>query len=410
MIWRLMCLTVQAAVLAGCASLDVTPVTNDNDATVKGVRYCLPKPFIQATPQADGTIAVDVLYLPDRKQCYAIDSSSQMSSYTFKFSRDEKGLLTAIEYKGSTMAVGQQLAASAAAAEVQTFNIKAAQAAAVQTAVNMAQTAVDAAQSAADAAQATLMSDTASAAALPAGAVPSTTLAADAAAVAAANAKLQVAKQALDRTRSTAQAVAITATAGSPVTTTGPTMGTAFGQPTWNSPINYSLPDAVGPVLYTVNDRIEKDAAGKPLPEVVELVAVKANYPSRLGVEHYPYEQDEKGVTLTGDAQPTFATTTSALGPPMLLPSSQIVPAAAKQVTFLFDRPITGMIGNVFKDAATPVDTSVVPTVSDDKKAILVDTSKLKAGIFIVKVTISYSADSAGHTGISTQSVKFQLN
>ncbi|MDB6104574.1 MAG: hypothetical protein JWO52_4573 [Gammaproteobacteria bacterium] len=394
---------LMALLLAGCASLTVTHIDKTHDSAVNGVRYCLPKPFLQATPQADGTISVDVIYLPDQNKCYAIDTSSKMSSYTFQFSRDEKGLLTAVEYKASTTGVGQQFAASASAAAVQTADLKSSQAVALQTAVNAAQTAVDAAQATAVAAKATLDSDTAYAKTAPAGTVPDATLAADTAAVAAANAKLQASQQVLDRARATSQAVALTAAAATPITTTGPTMGTAFTPPTWNAPVNFPLPDAVGPVLYAINDQMVKNDGGE-LEEKVELVAVKSSYPHREDIVGYVYEEGAKK-----DSQPTFATTTSALGPPQLLPSSQTMPAAAKQATFLFDRPVLAMTANLFKDGSPPTDTGVVPALSDDKKSVTIDTSKLKPGRYIVKVVISYSADSAGHTGTSTQTAKLEL-
>jgi len=378
----------------GCASLNVTQISKANQGTVQGVRYCLPKPFIQATPQADGTVSMDVVYFPDRGHCYAIDTSSDMSSYTFQIARDEKGLLTAIEYKASTTAVGQQLAASAGGAAVQTYNIKAAQLAATQTSVNTAQANLDTAKANAQAAQATLASDTANK-------LPSVTLASDAAAVAAANAKEQVAEQALQRTQATAQAVASAATAAAPASTTAPTMGTAFGQQAWNAPTSYSLPDAVGPVLFAINDRINPVDA----KEEVELKAVTSTYPNRADVAGYQYED---GVVAA--AQPTFETTASAIGPPTLLPGDQSVPQAAKTVTFVFDRPILSMVAKVTTNAAPPVDTGVSPKKSDDGKSISVDTTTLKAGgSYVLSVTIKYAADSSGHTGTSNQTAKFEL-
>ena len=151
-----------AILLVGCADLTVRSVTDGKDATVVGVRYYLPKPYLQVTPQADGTISVDVVYLPDKSRAYAIDTSSKLSSYTFQVSRDEKGLLTAIEYKASTAAIGQQVATSAGAAAVQAYNMRAAQQTAVQSQVNTAAAAVDSANGGLLAAQAALSSDQAS--------------------------------------------------------------------------------------------------------------------------------------------------------------------------------------------------------------------------------------------------------
>jgi hypothetical protein len=145
--------------LSGCANLTVTKVSADNDATTKGVRYYLPKPYLQVTPQPDGTISVDVIFLPDKQREYAIDTSSHFSSYTFQIARDEKGLLTSLEYKASTTAVGQQLASSGGAYAAQSYNIKAAGLVAVQAQVNSAQTSLDTARTSEASAEAALASD-----------------------------------------------------------------------------------------------------------------------------------------------------------------------------------------------------------------------------------------------------------
>ena len=76
----LVCIFLSAV---GCASIKVTKITPGNDATIQGIRYYLPKPFIQVTPQADGTMAVDVIYLPDKDHKYAINTSSHLSAFTF---------------------------------------------------------------------------------------------------------------------------------------------------------------------------------------------------------------------------------------------------------------------------------------------------------------------------------------
>jgi hypothetical protein len=92
--------------LVGCAGVTVTKVTSQNEGAVKGMRYSLPKPFIQATPQADGTIAVDIVYLPDSNNTYAFDTYSYFSSYSFQVAPDRFGMLNAVEFKENTSAVG----------------------------------------------------------------------------------------------------------------------------------------------------------------------------------------------------------------------------------------------------------------------------------------------------------------
>src|SRR5262249_15529348 len=143
-----------------------------------------------------------------------------------------------------------------------------------------------------------------------------------------------------------------------------------------------SLPDAVGPVLYAVNDSISG------VNETVELQAVKSPDPGRVGMARYPYQ---KGASE--DSQPAFATTTSALGAPTLLPADQSTAASAKQITFFFDRPVKQLIANVLKDAIPPTDTGVTAKLSDDGKAVSVDSTTLKPGKFLLKITVTYSAD-----------------
>src|ERR1700743_737459 len=96
--------------LAGCSSnLDVKKVDIDHPEAAVGVTYYLPKPFLVASPQADGTVNFDVIYLPDKSHEYAIQPSSSLSAHTFQISRDEKGFLNSVEYKADTSMVGQQL-------------------------------------------------------------------------------------------------------------------------------------------------------------------------------------------------------------------------------------------------------------------------------------------------------------
>src|ERR1017187_6219018 len=74
-----------------CSSLTVTKVPVGADGQIEGVHYYLPKPFIVATPQADGTVNFDIIYLPDKSHEDAVQPVSTLSAYTFQISRDEKG-------------------------------------------------------------------------------------------------------------------------------------------------------------------------------------------------------------------------------------------------------------------------------------------------------------------------------
>jgi hypothetical protein len=151
--WKLRCLIfIQVLVMVGCVDLTVEKVDKNDPKSMKanGVRYSLPKPFIQVIPQKDDTINVSYVLLPDSEHTYAVRSWSFMSNYVYQVTVTQAGLLSAVEFKQDTSTVGQQLAASAAGVATQMYNIKLADQLATQTAVNTAQTAVDSARTAYD--------------------------------------------------------------------------------------------------------------------------------------------------------------------------------------------------------------------------------------------------------------------
>jgi len=90
--------------LGACTNINVKKATSD---TVPGIRYALPKPFIQVTPSADGSLTVEQVYLPDMANTYAIDATAYASSLTLEISI-ENGLLTKIEMKPDSAAVAEQ--------------------------------------------------------------------------------------------------------------------------------------------------------------------------------------------------------------------------------------------------------------------------------------------------------------
>lgn len=392
-----------AAALTGCASVDVNKVTEANNATVEGQRYYLPKPIIIVAPQADGTVSVTVDYLPDKTHEYAINAKSRMSSYTMQISTDIRGLLTAVEYKASTTAVAQQLAASAGAAAAQAANVSSAQLLAVQTAVATAQATVDTDKQAADAAHAQLTSDEGA----PSGAVTPTALAADAASAATADAKLADARAVLTRTQASVQLVAANAAAATPTTTTGPTMGTIFGQPTWTPPAQLSLPQAYGAVVFTVDDSIEskteKVALRAQTGALQDTIQCVEGAKGCLGGAKW-----QDGVTPA--AQPVFATTNTALGPPKLTIADPVVKRADKTATFSFDRPIASWTSQtVVTDAHPPGPTAVTPVLGDDNKTVTVEVNKLSPGKYVLTATATWNADNQGHILPQSVSVKFTV-
>src|SRR5262245_55324820 len=142
-----------ALVATGCANLTVTQVTGDR-SSVSGLRYALPKPFIQVVPQPDGSVAVDVIYLPDHQNVYAVDAWSLFGAYTFQVALDQNGGISKLEFKQNTALVAQQAAATAGAATAQAVSIRSAQAVAAQSAVDTAQREFDEARSTFDVADA----------------------------------------------------------------------------------------------------------------------------------------------------------------------------------------------------------------------------------------------------------------
>lgn len=116
---------VLAIAVGGCAS---------NIAVIKalpdtaGLHYYLPQPFIQVTPYPDGTIVVEVIYLPDPKNEYAIQASSYFGQYTLDVNRTEKGFLETVSFNADSTGVAKQLIQSGANLRAADIEAKAAKA------------------------------------------------------------------------------------------------------------------------------------------------------------------------------------------------------------------------------------------------------------------------------------------
>src|SRR6267142_1350588 len=85
--------------LAGCTRLTVKKVTPES--ATPGVRYALPKPFVQVTPQPDGSVSADIVFLPDTSNTYAVDAESYLSTHTLKVST-ANGLLTKLTWNADS--------------------------------------------------------------------------------------------------------------------------------------------------------------------------------------------------------------------------------------------------------------------------------------------------------------------
>jgi hypothetical protein len=103
-----------ALLVGGCHStVDVRKVGPD-DYETRGVRYSLPKPFLKVVPASDGTVTVEVEYLPDLAHTYAIDAETTLGKHKLEVMVD-KGLLTSVVFDPDTAAVGKQAVSSGAA-------------------------------------------------------------------------------------------------------------------------------------------------------------------------------------------------------------------------------------------------------------------------------------------------------
>ncbi|MDB6027448.1 MAG: hypothetical protein JWM68_3671 [Verrucomicrobiales bacterium] len=386
--------------IVGCANITVTKVTPKNQAKVTGIRYSLPKPFIQVTPQADGSASVDVVYLPDSDETYAIDTSGWLSSSTFQVALDSGGLLSAVEFKQNTSAVGQQLALSSGAATAQIYNLQAAQTAVAQAALNTAQGSTDTATAARNALQAQLGVDTkildkktADNAAIQkdpnatqsqkdaaAKAVSDAQAAVnkDTGDLAQAEAKFEITQQVLDRARTTAQASSVTASAASPIATSAPTPSTSgFGPQAWAPLPLYNLPEKYGAVLFAV-----KETPNDNDPRAGKLDLLAVNGPDKT-------------------QQSTFETAFTGVGAPSLLPQNMRYPAGAKNAIFLFSRPIESVTVTTVLTGTPESAVNAKPAVLDsaDKTKLTQPLDNLGAGQYKLQLNFVWGG---GRNGLAT--------
>jgi hypothetical protein len=334
-----------AILLAGCANLTVTKV--EPSSAAGGLRYSLPKPFIQVVPQPDGTIAVEVVYLPDIDNTYAISTSAYFAAYAFQVVLEQGGFLSKIELRQNTAAVSQQAAATGGAMTAQALSLQAAQATAVQGVVDTAQAAVDEAR-------ATVMANEKKLELLerqtprPTDLINNTRVALE-----EAKAKLTVKEDALRRAQTNARSIAIQAAAGTPIATSAPSFDSRLAPPAWSAPTIHSIAGDKGAVLFAVNEGV---ADGKPF---VRLQAVKLN----------------------GVAQPQFRTTRVAATPPpdstkpQLQPKDQSFPSSG-QAEFTFTAAITRLTGQRLELA--PQQEGAQPSVVENAPKAVYDSATRK--------------------------------
>lgn len=116
-------LTILLALAAatGCTTLKVSKVQYDkaSDSTIRrpdGILYSLPKPILKVQPLSDGTIDVQVEYLPDREHTYVISADSKLAKHDLTV-EVENGLLKKVYWGPDSTDVASKALEAAAAAE-----------------------------------------------------------------------------------------------------------------------------------------------------------------------------------------------------------------------------------------------------------------------------------------------------
>lgn len=87
--------------LSGCSTFVRSQIATPR---AEGIEYSLPVPIIRVTPQANGTMTVDVEYLPDPDNTYTLKTSSFLSSYALDVQR-ENGMLKSVSLDAKSDAV-----------------------------------------------------------------------------------------------------------------------------------------------------------------------------------------------------------------------------------------------------------------------------------------------------------------
>jgi len=96
---------------SACAStqLTVRKVEDGAKEEPNGIRYSLPKPFLLVTPSpsGDGSLKVDVIYLPDTSNTYAIDGRTKRGKYELSVNVKD-GLLSKVAWSQKDAALAAE--------------------------------------------------------------------------------------------------------------------------------------------------------------------------------------------------------------------------------------------------------------------------------------------------------------
>jgi hypothetical protein len=92
--------------LTGCTHVVVERIKPDTDASaVRGQRFSLPRPYIQVTPQADGSVVAEVVYMPDPDHTYAIHSYSIFATNALEVITENSGIIKSVNWTADSSAV-----------------------------------------------------------------------------------------------------------------------------------------------------------------------------------------------------------------------------------------------------------------------------------------------------------------
>jgi len=83
--------------LLGCATVEVTRITDANRMTAEGIRFWRPAPYLAVFGEKDGTCSGKLIYLPDPKEEYAIRESAGFGSASLKPTLTDGWNLTAFD-------------------------------------------------------------------------------------------------------------------------------------------------------------------------------------------------------------------------------------------------------------------------------------------------------------------------
>jgi len=372
--------------MSACSSLRVHKANSSFNGS--GIRYALPVTMIQVAPQPEGKIDVQVLYLPDSDNTYAIDTECIMSAYAFDVDVDESGFLTRIDFKKNTGAVPQQALASGGVIAAQIANAKNMELVAVQGQVDSALASVDNARKAVASAQ-TRVEFLESQQQPDGNALNAAKLE-----YALAVSDLELKTSILERARNTSRTVALSASSVTPLALAAPVLAANADAGNEQRSTPLSIPGQLGPVLYVIDEGVDADK--KPY---VNLRALP---------------QLDKSAEVRSQ---TLFETIDVIGsgaPASLWPEDKVFVLGSEEVTFVAEPSLTEIIVFTlrhYKDGepkGTPV-LNVLPIRTDDGTAVSFRPKLNEIGRYELELRGRYKDLRSQTSKIGTYRVKFMI-